>query len=147
MLLKAKAPPSVGGTTVPPGTVLPLSSTFQIAAVSTAAPFPFASGFTWASTVHRPAGKVIPPAASATQPVHDAGIEGTAPVTGVDENELARLTPGTNAAQPVALSATRLSACGSRVPVVAELVSTYGVTDAVPSRMYVAVFVPLMILA
>ena len=65
------------------------------------------------------------------------GIEGAIALTGVVfETDDARLTPGLKATHPVVPVATRLSACGRSVPVVAVLVSTYGVAAAVPTRMY-----------
>jgi hypothetical protein len=70
------APPSVGGTTVPPEIVLPLPSTFHTAAASVAAPFALASGLTSALIVHVPAANDMPPAGSTTQPVQLDGIGG-----------------------------------------------------------------------
>jgi hypothetical protein len=141
--LNVNEPPSVGGMTVPPETVLPLSSTFHIATVRTAAPLPFASDLACALKVHRPGAKLIRPEASTIHPAHEDGIDGVDALTAVFATELPRLVPGMNGAQPVVLSATRLSACGRSDPDVAVLVSTYVVVGPgfVPSRMYVPVFV------
>src|SRR6476646_3726775 len=128
----------------------PLVSTFHIAAVRTAAGAPPAeSDFSWTSYFHCPAGNVNPPVASTVQLVHVAGMAGTPALTPVFASELARLTVGTKGAQPVVFSATRLSAWGRSVPVVAVLTSVYVVVGPalLPTRMYGAVAVLAGILA
>ena len=86
---------------------------------------------------------MTPPGASTVQLVHVGGIGGVTMLTDVLETELPKLIVGTKGAQPVVFSATRLSAWGRRVPVVAVLTSVYVVVGPplFPTRMYCAVAV------
>ena len=119
------APPSVTGTIVPPEIVLPLVSTFHIAALSTAAPFPAESGRTCALNVQVPAGNVTPALESTVHPEHDGGIGGLVALTFEFCTEDVKLVAGTNGAQPVVEAGTRVSASGSGAPVVDVFVSVY----------------------
>src|SRR3954466_1122061 len=116
MALKANEPPSVGGTTVPPATVLPLSSTFHIATVRAAAPFPFASGRACMLNVQVPAAKLRLPGASTIQPAQDDGIEGVEELAAVLASVVASVVPTANGAHPVTPRPSRLSACGITAP-------------------------------
>src|SRR5437588_1256904 len=152
MPFSAIAPPSVTGTIVPPGIVLPLVSTFHIATVSTAAPLAAASGLSCRLNVHMPAGNVKPALESTVQPVQDDGIDGIAALKAgatVFANEEPRLVPGRNAAQPVVAAATRVSACGSTAPTGAVFASVYVVVGPgfVPMNVYFPVDVPEGIVA
>ena len=126
------------GTIVPPAIVLPLVSTFHMAAESAAAPFPAASGLTTALKVQAPAGNVKPALESTVQPVHEDGIAGVEPTTPEFCTDDVKLVPGTKAAHPVVEAATRVSAWGRTVPVVDVFVSVYVVVGPafVPTYVY-----------